>query len=56
MAKRKNTVWIVKANTSSGWKEIARFDCFDHADEWLCSLVRRKGYWMSDFNIVKREV
>ena len=54
MAKR----WKVKALTAEKpgklvWKTIKEFDSPAKADNWLCSYVKKNGYSITDFNIVK---
>ena len=41
------TKWIVKALTAEA------FDNFAKADKWLCNFVRKNGYSITDFNIVR---
>lgn len=52
------TKWIVKALTAEKpgklvWKEMKAFDNFAKADKWLCNFVRKNGYSITDFNIVR---
>jgi hypothetical protein len=55
----KKTKWIVKALTAERpgklvWMEIKEFDNPADADNWLCDYVRKNGYSITDFNIVRR--
>ncbi|MDE5582244.1 MAG: hypothetical protein K2K14_11025 [Ruminococcus sp.] len=50
--------WKVKALTAEKpgklvWKTIKEFDSPAKADNWLCSYVKKNGYSITDFNIVK---
>ena len=52
------TKWIVKALTAEKpgklvWKTIKEFDSPAKADDWLCSYVKKNGYSITDFNIVR---
>lgn len=56
MAKKKNTIWLVRVNRGlDGWQDLRTFTNAAEADDWLCEFVRRGGYWMDDFNLVRRE-
>ena len=50
--------WKVKALTAEKtgklvWKTIKEFDSSAKADNWLCDYVRKNGYSITDFNIVR---
>ena len=56
MAKNKSTIWVVRVNRGlDGWQEMKTFTSAAAADNWLCNFVRKNGYWMNDFNLVRRE-
>lgn len=53
---KKTTIWVVRVNRGlDGWQDMKTFTNAAEADNWLCEFVRRNGYWMNDFNIVRRE-
>lgn len=53
---KKRTIWMVRVNRGlAGWEDFKAFTNPEEADNWLCDFVRKNGYWMSDFNIVRRE-
>ena len=55
MAKKK-TNWVVRVNRGlDGWQDMKTFTSAAEADTWLCDFVRKNGYWMNDFNLVRRE-
>ena len=50
--------WKVKALTAEKpgklvWTTIREFDSPAKADNWLCNYVRKNGYSITDFNIVR---
>ncbi len=54
---KKNTIWVVRVNRGlDGWQDLKTFTSAAAADDWLCEFVRSHGYWMNDFNLVRREV
>lgn len=56
MAKKKSTIWVVRVNRGlDGWQDMKTFTSAAAADTWLCDFVRSHGYWMNDFNLVRRE-
>lgn len=56
MAKKKSTIWVVRVNRGlDGWQDMRTFTNAAEADNWLCEFVRSHGYWMNDFNLVRRE-
>lgn len=56
MAKKKSTIWVVRVNRGlDGWQDMKTFTSAAEADTWLCDFVRSHGYWMNDFNLVRRE-
>lgn len=56
MAKKTNTIWVVRVNQGlAGWKDFKTFKSAATADNWLCEFCRSHGYSMTDFNLVKRE-
>ncbi|WP_395013577.1 hypothetical protein [Robinsoniella peoriensis] len=55
----KKTTWMVKVLTAEEpgrlvWKNFKEFTSPAEADDWLCGYVRRKGYSITDFNIIRR--
>ncbi|MCR0459309.1 hypothetical protein MKD03_12205 [[Clostridium] innocuum] len=56
MAKKKRTIWVVRVNRGlDGWQDMKTFINAAEADNWLCDFVRKNGYWMNDFNLVRRD-
>lgn len=56
MAKKKSTVWVARVNRGlAGWQDLKTFTNPADADNWLCDFVGSHGYWMNDFNLVRRE-
>ncbi|MCR0265031.1 hypothetical protein MKC73_14110 [[Clostridium] innocuum] len=56
MAKKKSKIWVVRVNKGlDGWQDLKTFTSAATADNWLCEFVRSHGYWMNDFNFVRRE-
>ena len=50
--------WKVKALTAEKpgklvWRTIKEFDSPAKADNWLCSYIKKNGYRIDDFNIVR---
>lgn len=52
--KKSTTKWVVRALTEEGWVDYKTFTDFNEADGWLCDFCRKHGFWITDFNIVKR--
>lgn len=55
----KKTIWMVKAYMEGGdgrigWQDFKAFESAAEADNWLCDFVRKNGYSITDFNIVRR--
>ena len=56
MAKKKNIIWVARVNRGlDGWQDLKTFTNAGEADNWLCEFVKKGGYWMNDFNLVRRE-
>ena len=55
----KKTTWMVKVYTEGkdgrvGWQDFKEFHSAAEADNWLCDYVRKNGFCITDFSIVRR--